>query len=477
MELLKKVESDRLTGSPPTLTIQSTFEIPPSAFDAVAPKKSWTSESCGLGWTFNLKPNGYAVHNGILTKMTACQLYINFDAAFLSQPTHQIKSVQCVLDRREGLGLTDCNVDLCKNDLPVTSSVHIGALVHFSSGVTLPTTLTCLVALAPRMEARVGGRLGTERIASFTLDSMTGEHFVDTKVYAYTRRSRGGAINPHSFFIHSTIVHQYGCEPLSLLFGKAEDFHSENALLDLHRLPESKESLVAVDYQDDSDLEDEDEVDARGHHSHEPKIAQEHLQSIPVDSEDESKDPKGEKRSDTASSISQETTLPHIVRNASHAEIFEVVGQYQNALRYGRIKVLSNGAYRTWHAIIQYIYTGRIEFAPLRSTKRPRPTSKACSPKSVYRIAAEYGMDALKTLAFEEVSSNITVDNVLEEIFSSFAHMYPEVYDFCMRNVIQWRKTSEIQTGILVRLQDYGEVVMEDHEKKTMKEIVARLIP
>ncbi|KIY62360.1 hypothetical protein CYLTODRAFT_447249 [Cylindrobasidium torrendii FP15055 ss-10] len=460
---MNKTKSDQLMGSLPALEIVSTLQISPegSYISAVS------SETCGLGWTFDLR-----VVRNEQDGSRIGQLFITFDADFLGQTTYQIESVQC--------GFRDINKPMrtwVGQPAPLLgSSVYIGDIAQYDN--LFGATLTCIVIVCPHSNKPVA-----ERISAITLDSMDGQQFVDTKVYAYTRRSTdGSAVNPRSFFIQSTIIAQYGCEPLSLLFGKAEGFHSEDALLDLHRLPESQQSLAEpADYQDDSDFEDDDEVDVPGIPSDGSNAAQERL-STPVDRSKASKDSAGE-TSYADSSTPHDTTLPHVV--VPHPEDLESyvdsqvlltwrsysfttsVMRSQNALRYGRIKVLSNGAYRTWRGIIRYIYTGKIEFAPLRSTKRPRPSPQACSPKSVYRIADEYGMEALKELAFMELASNITVDNVLEEIFGYFAFMYPEVCALCKIVILRERNNPQLQSGMLEMEMNHNGITQEkDHERR-----------
>ncbi|KAH9943870.1 hypothetical protein B0H21DRAFT_660394, partial [Amylocystis lapponica] len=103
-----------------------------------------------------------------------------------------------------------------------------------------------------------------------------------------------------------------------------------------------------------------------------------------------------------------------------------------------------------WEALLFYLYTGNITFAPLKSegdnvrqsfinrrrSKEPnRPAP--CSCKSIYRTADEVcghhlplrlinnfmeqmGLDALKHLALDHLKSRLSAKNILTEIFSTF---------------------------------------------------------
>ncbi|KIY61995.1 hypothetical protein CYLTODRAFT_197699 [Cylindrobasidium torrendii FP15055 ss-10] len=297
--------------------------------------------------------------------------------------------------------------------------------------------------------------------------------WIQRSTHIRAARTAAPSIRVHSLSIRQSLTNMAANHSAFFVLGQAEGFRSEDALLDLHRLPASQESLPTLDYQDDSDFEDDDEVDAQGYPFDVSDSPQERLSSTPVDNSKVSKDSEKE-NSYTDSSTTQNTVLPHIV--VPRPEDVEAVMRSQKVLRYGRIKVLSNGAYRTWRAIIHYIYTGTLQFAPLRSTKRSRPSPQACSPKSVYRVADEYGIDTLKQLAFKEIVGNITTKNVFEEVFSYFAHMYPAVHDHGMKVLLKNKSVPAVKKGIMENFHKYGEGAMKPHEKETMNKIMAQLI-
>ncbi|KAH8093858.1 hypothetical protein BXZ70DRAFT_1010186 [Cristinia sonorae] len=99
--------------------------------------------------------------------------------------------------------------------------------------------------------------------------------------------------------------------------------------------------------------------------------------------------------------------------------------------------LVRNGAFRTWKAVISYLYDtqDRIIFRPLTSeswtkakTNAEEPSDPlACSPKSVYKLAHQLNLVTLMNRAKAEIESNLTSDNIVEELFSDFTWRYPEI--------------------------------------------------
>ncbi len=111
----------------------------------------------------------------------------------------------------------------------------------------------------------------------------------------------------------------------------------------------------------------------------------------------------------------------------------------------------------SWQALVHFIYTGIIHFAPLKSQgiqlrteaqaqhreKNPH-LPPLCSPKSVYRLADfvskrsrvitgslmlflwtfyQVGLEELKHLAQKDLKTKITKETVAREVFSRFSSM------------------------------------------------------
>ncbi|KAI0675034.1 hypothetical protein C8Q78DRAFT_964978 [Trametes maxima] len=103
--------------------------------------------------------------------------------------------------------------------------------------------------------------------------------------------------------------------------------------------------------------------------------------------------------------------------------------------RIGRVIFIDDFAYKTWKAFLLYAYLGETElvFAPLRSEQKPRPPqlgqdrTPLCSPKSMYRLAEKYDITPLKKQAADAIQKGLSPSNILEEAFSTFSSLYPEI--------------------------------------------------
>lgn len=111
-----------------------------------------------------------------------------------------------------------------------------------------------------------------------------------------------------------------------------------------------------------------------------------------------------------------------------------------------RIKVDSK-AYTTYRAVLCYMQTGVIAFAPLRSTFRNLPNSSSvdqrraallefrvdtshplpASPKSIYRLANYLLLPELASLALANIKSQLTIENIAYEVFGDVAFKHEEV--------------------------------------------------
>ncbi|KAI6129044.1 hypothetical protein EV401DRAFT_1884950 [Pisolithus croceorrhizus] len=115
-------------------------------------------------------------------------------------------------------------------------------------------------------------------------------------------------------------------------------------------------------------------------------------------------------------------------------------------------------AFRTWKALIFHIYTGRISFGPLRSQASTGASlrsgladhSPLCSPKSMYRVADKYDLRGLKALARANIQSKITAQNVVPELFSSFASRYPDIRNYLVKFYVTHHDHPDVITAVPV---------------------------
>ncbi|KAI0728227.1 hypothetical protein C8Q72DRAFT_384626 [Fomitopsis betulina] len=101
--------------------------------------------------------------------------------------------------------------------------------------------------------------------------------------------------------------------------------------------------------------------------------------------------------------------------------------------------IITDVAYLTWRAFVFYLYFGKVNFLPLKSTQdedRAAELERAlgdenavppCSPKSMYRLAEKYGIADLQALAFDAIQSRLSPKNIVQEVFSRFTSRYEKV--------------------------------------------------
>lgn len=97
--------------------------------------------------------------------------------------------------------------------------------------------------------------------------------------------------------------------------------------------------------------------------------------------------------------------------------------------------LVTDTAFNTWQALLDYLYTDEIVFAPLRSqaskSARRRSLGEAppCSPKSMYRLACKIKHDKLQAKALAAIRSSLTEHNVLQELSSSLTSKFPAILE------------------------------------------------
>ncbi|KAF8554151.1 hypothetical protein OG21DRAFT_1509305 [Imleria badia] len=105
--------------------------------------------------------------------------------------------------------------------------------------------------------------------------------------------------------------------------------------------------------------------------------------------------------------------------------------------RGGRHVLVKDTAFQTWYTLLNYLYTGKIGFLPLSSLapggQRGSSTSSLdgpkCSAKSMYRLTCKVGLDLLRDEALAHIRSNLTEDNILQELSCSLVSRYPQLLE------------------------------------------------
>ncbi|KAF7789946.1 hypothetical protein EIP86_000894 [Pleurotus ostreatoroseus] len=135
---------------------------------------------------------------------------------------------------------------------------------------------------------------------------------------------------------------------------------------------------------------------------------------------------------------------------------------------------ISDIAFTTWQALMHYIYTGTINFAPLRSrgisernqaikdhheANPDQPT--LCSPKSIYRVADIVGLEKLKNLAKEDIRQKLSSHTIVDETFSYISSLYPDVLDMQLTYLYDKGLISQVMPAMQRKLHDTAGMEMQ----------------
>ncbi|KAK4700287.1 hypothetical protein P7C70_g5962, partial [Phenoliferia sp. Uapishka_3] len=116
---------------------------------------------------------------------------------------------------------------------------------------------------------------------------------------------------------------------------------------------------------------------------------------------------------------------------------------------------IMESSFITYKAVLCWLYTGFIDFAPLSSTfsnnirrakalftmtQRDLALPTPASPKSIYRLSHLLELPKLQELALQAIKSQLTDDNVLEELFSETSGTFDEVMELSISFVIANRE-------------------------------------
>ncbi|KAG2087726.1 hypothetical protein BD769DRAFT_1529736, partial [Suillus cothurnatus] len=102
-------------------------------------------------------------------------------------------------------------------------------------------------------------------------------------------------------------------------------------------------------------------------------------------------------------------------------------------------------AFRTWKALLLYLYTNKLVFSPLKSQGKPRAdvegpnpsTLWPCSPKSMYRLGCKVRLDSVRDQAFRAIRDSLNAENILQELSSSFTSKYPAILQMQVQVLVQ----------------------------------------
>ncbi|KAF7293920.1 hypothetical protein HMN09_01188500 [Mycena chlorophos] len=406
--------------------VESTFKI---TFD-VDSSLEGTTELCGLGWRFRWScPEGKSVA-------------VYFDAHLLRSGDYG----QVVISTKQANDLNQ--VSILSNrinylNLPLgaedpSDSLHLGTWQKYhlkgKKGKKLASrTVVFSVAFDQALGLSLPSSLPTPvidtwrdipslplstRIRASLADTIRGGQSVDVKFYAYNTIKDGQLTDPRPLYgalvLMRGVSTQFDEDLKDMLGG-----FSEGKMVDIDADDDPEPYFDGYDYLSDSDLEDVEE----------PEDDEEQEDLADKDTTDEPEIvqlPQQTPESATPLASPAEPALP-----SSTAAVEMTQSRYHRKARLGHRVEIKGHAYKTWNALLYYLYTDTINFRPIgspRASDRERTTDEpVCSPKSMYKLADKHGFTELKSLCLASIRSQMSDANIVRETFSNFSSLFKEV--------------------------------------------------
>ncbi|KAK0219355.1 hypothetical protein EDD85DRAFT_865218 [Armillaria nabsnona] len=426
---VRTVHPDRWSSDP--FQVQSSFAVSSWWRD----REQFQSAICGLGWYFTgsleLIEFTSRTKTGKQSKSRYCEGSLSVHpGAIGNMPFGELRIIaEC--RSKEAF--------FCSLKLPVESpEITLGTFIEQKpyGELLFDVTVTLII---PR-ESVV--QIPTEpEIMEVITTSLGGEFPIDMKLVLFSRRSKQGrASAPRAVFTTS-----------KFLKGRSKFFDKciiAGIIADIDANSNGPEADFEYPFEDDSDLESdvdpdgEVDVDAQeeehcavtgGYTSDASEMVVDtvsiaSMSAISPVSERLPSDSDGESET-TSNSLSDQVVLR---AQSVHQE--DGTDQGERGARPRRLEsvcFIKGIAHQTFRALIAWVYTGKIAFKPLKSTgSQVQSDDHACSPKSMYRLASQQaGLQDVKKLAFDNLRSQLSQENIIREVFSTFSRDYPEVFE------------------------------------------------
>ncbi|KAJ7116274.1 hypothetical protein C8R43DRAFT_1242315 [Mycena crocata] len=344
---------------------------------------------CGFGWRFAIRIDGQEAsatspkildEDGNPIKSFLVSLF--FDPHFIRAAA--FNAMITVTTQVQHLIPNVLNAPPAEYRLPFPSSgpAPLGTYVYPISAAA--PTVSFSVLFPPSLGLALPRPMDT-RLGNVLEESLAGKELVDIKFYAFSRYTSGSATQPLALFASTSLLKGFSDDLDTLVSGRG--FAEANIVnLDMHTPKDTQ--FDDYGYDSDSDLEC-----------------------------DEEEQPE-----------SSTIMMPLRPSSPSTAELKSKIDTEQY-LRRGRVIVLKDTAYKTWKALLYYIYTHQVKFLSLHweGATESESDGLACSAKSMYRLADKLGLEELKSSALSHIASRLSEENILLEVFSSFTSMYPAV--------------------------------------------------
>ncbi|KAJ6613963.1 hypothetical protein B0H10DRAFT_193269 [Mycena sp. CBHHK59/15] len=349
--------------------------------------------NCGLGWRFsysiNPDTNSFRAADG--NPLQCWRITLSFDPHLIRTASYgrlmfstHVEHLVCLLDDPVA---TECNLPLRYN-----SAFQLGAFIYSCTALETPI-ISIRVELPAELQLSLPRSLDS-RVERVLADTMRGDEAVDIKFYAYTQSGAGYVSHPRPVFAKASVLRGYS-DVLDLRINGGEGF-VESRVVDLDRHIIDEEYFDGYDYMSDSDLDTDDE---------------------------------GKTLDDSPSTTPARSRTPVPAETVPLPNSRPSTPQLHESHRLGRVVPVRGTAFKTWNAMLYYLYTKKIRFRTMHFPRPPGSSMPECSAKSMYRLADELGLEDLKALALSSLRSQLSQENIVREAFSTFTSMYTEIQD------------------------------------------------
>ncbi|KAJ7032320.1 hypothetical protein C8F04DRAFT_1107890 [Mycena alexandri] len=404
---------------------------------------------CGLGWRFSCSASTQSSNQSTFSvgpdggTLPTWRISVFFDPHLIRSASYGLLSFS--IDAQHLLEPKDANHSTTLT-LPYQDygpNVHIGTYIY-TPGHRMVPTIVITVELPAESGLSIPRSIdrGLERVLA---DTMGGKPAVDLKFYAFTRKTSGYVTHPQPIFANSTLLKGYSGELDLMIYGGG---FREAKLVDLDRHQIDKDHVDDYDYMSDSDLDSDDEemednaLDGRAillDVSEASFFPQEACQVSLPPSEGPSRPASsaGLANAWEASFVTREpceVPLPASVTGLSDMSEASFLTQASEVapshlVRTGRVVILRGTAFKTWQALLYYLYTSKLSLSSASQPLESQSRTPQCSAKSMYRLADKLGLDALKAFSVLSIKADLSLENIIQQVFSKFTSRYPEVQD------------------------------------------------
>ncbi|KAG2028486.1 hypothetical protein BDR03DRAFT_1078038, partial [Suillus americanus] len=277
-------------------------------------------------------------------------------------------------------------------------------------------------------------------VEALLMKSILGQDLVDTKFHLFSGRSaHSRKVSRLQALSANDVVLTARSDFFAELLSRTGSPDATFVDLDSGSAFEDDMAFDDYGYASDSDLEDDDDDEAS-----QTPVSDE---TAAIEDDDNDDDDDGllivaDVGCKTDSTVGDPipASPPQAVTSITSAPI-----QYKLPVANCRNILVRDTAFRTWKALLLYLYTNKIVFSPLKSQGQPRAhmegpnpsTLWPCSPKSMYRLGRKVRLDSVRDQAFNAIRNSLDAGNILQELSSSFTSKYPEILQMHVQVLLQ----------------------------------------